>query len=125
MEQKIQEESRDLIDNLTKICFEPIYMHTAFDISVLNVLWTMMAGERFALDDVRLKKLLNIIHDAFKLADMSGGIMNQMPFLRYIAPDACGYTQIMRLLTRLWEFLEVKHNSNVDNCIELITIIKR
>lgn len=107
MEQKIIEESKELIENLKKNCSKPIFMHQAFDVSVLNVLWTMMAGERFALDDARLIKLLKIIHDAFRLIDMSGGLLNQMPFLRYIIPDACGYTQIVDILTRMWEFLEV------------------
>jgi methyl farnesoate epoxidase/farnesoate epoxidase len=107
MEEKIQEETRDLISMFKKQCSEPIWMHTAFDVSVLNVLWAMMAGERFNIDDERLRKLLNIIHDAFRLTDMSGGILNQMPFLRFIAPETCGYNQLVNVLVRMWEFLEV------------------
>lgn len=107
MEEKIQEETRDLIAIFNSRGSEPIFMHTAFDVSVLNVLWAMMAGERFEIEDVRLIKLLQIIHDAFRLTDMSGGMLNQMPFLRHIAPDVSGYTQTVSVLTRMWEFLEV------------------
>ncbi|XP_068896333.1 methyl farnesoate epoxidase-like [Tenebrio molitor] len=106
MEEKIQDETRDLISMFKKQCSQPIWMHTAFDVSVLNVLWAMMAGERFNIDDERLRKLLNIIHDAFRLTDMSGGILNQMPFLRFIAPETCGYNQLVNVLVRMWEFLE-------------------
>ncbi|KAJ8930071.1 hypothetical protein NQ314_017178 [Rhamnusium bicolor] len=111
MEEKIQEETRSLIAILKNRCSEPIFMHSAFDISVLNGLWAMMAGQRFETDDERLRKLLNIIHDAFRLVDMSGGLINQMPFLRHIAPNACGYNQIMDILNRMWTFLEVENKS--------------
>nr|ARE68678.1 methyl farnesoate epoxidase [Epicauta chinensis] len=106
MEEKIVDETKDLIALFRKQCSEPIWMHTAFDVSVLNVLWAMMAGERFNVNDERLLKLLQIIHDAFRLTDMSGGMLNQLPFLRFVAPDVCGYNKIVSILTRMWEFLE-------------------
>ncbi|RZB39555.1 p450 domain containing protein, partial [Asbolus verrucosus] len=101
MEEKIQEETRDLIAIFKKQCSESIWMHTAFDVSVLNVLWAMMAGERFDINDERLLKLLKIIHDAFRLTDMSGGMLNQMPFLRFIAPETCGYNKLVDVLLRM------------------------
>lgn len=107
MESRIDEEARDLVDMLRRQCSGPILINNTFDISAINVLWAMMAGERFNLDDARLVKLLGIIHDAFKVVDISGGLLNQMPFLRYIAPKACGYTQTIHTLKRLWDFIEV------------------
>ncbi|CAH1107251.1 unnamed protein product [Psylliodes chrysocephalus] len=106
MEEKIQEETRSLIEIFKNKNSEPIFMHNAFDISVLNGLWAMMAGQRFDIDDERLRRLLQIIHDAFRLVDISGGMLNQMPFLRYVAPNASGYNQIKEILERMWEFLE-------------------
>lgn len=38
---------------------------------------------------------------------MSGGLINQMPFIRYLAPSACGYNQILDVLNRMWTFLQV------------------
>lgn len=109
MEEQIQEETRDLIRVIRSELKEEneIYMNTLFDTSVLNVLWAMMAGERFQLDDERLKKLLEIMHDAFRITDISGGMLNQLPLLRFIAPNATGYNKLMEILTRMWEFLEV------------------
>ncbi|XP_019871649.1 methyl farnesoate epoxidase-like [Aethina tumida] len=108
MEEQIQEETRDLIRVIRSELKKEneIYMNTLFDTSVLNVLWAMMAGERFQLDDERLKKLLEIMHDAFRITDISGGMLNQLPLLRFIAPNATGYNKLMEILTRMWEFLE-------------------
>lgn len=107
MESKIEEESRDLIASLKRKCTKPLLIHNTFDISAINVLWAMMAGERFALDDARLTKLFNIIHAAFQTVDISGGLLNHMPFLRYVAPNACGYNKIIDTLKQLWSFIEV------------------
>ncbi|KAG5896789.1 hypothetical protein JTB14_008365 [Gonioctena quinquepunctata] len=106
MEEIIHEETKSLIEMFRECDSKPISMHDAFDIAVLNGLWAMMAGERFETDDERLKKLLQIIHDGFRIVDISGGVLNQMPFLRHVAPDASGYNQIKNILERMWEFLE-------------------
>lgn len=45
MEEKIYEECRVLVESLEKKCDEPIFMHNAFDVSVLNALWAMLAGK--------------------------------------------------------------------------------
>lgn len=107
MESKIEEESRDLVTLFKAKCAQPILIHNTFDISAINVLWAMMAGERFALEDSRLTKLFNIIHTAFQTVDISGGILNHMPFLRYVAPEACGYNKLVDTLKQLWGFIEV------------------
>ena len=104
----IIEETRDFVEVLKAFNLQPIDMHHIFDIGVLNVLWCMMAGNRFALNDGKLIELISIVHDAFGIVDMSGGLLNQMPFLRYIAPGACKYNQIVEILNRMWKFLEVR-----------------
>lgn len=45
MEEKIHEECRVLVESLEKKCDEPIFMQNAFDVSVLNALWAMLAGK--------------------------------------------------------------------------------
>lgn len=107
MERQIEEETKELVESLKKRCSDPIYMHDAFDVGVVNVLWAMLAGRRFTLDDDRLIKLLKIIHDAFRLTDISGGILNQLPFLRHVAPEASGYLAHVDILRRIKDFLEV------------------
>lgn len=36
---------------------------------------------------------------------MSGGVLNQMPFLRFVAPNATGYNKIRFVLNRFENFL--------------------
>ncbi|KAK3918723.1 Methyl farnesoate epoxidase [Frankliniella fusca] len=84
----------------------PVPMCGAFDVSVLNVLWAKLDGRRFRRDDARLAGLLRTLHDCFRETDVSGGLLNQMPFLRFVAPDRCGYTNTLRNLRTLWGFLE-------------------
>ncbi|XP_023015476.2 methyl farnesoate epoxidase [Leptinotarsa decemlineata] len=106
MEEKIQEETASIVEIFKKHNSQPIDMHNVFGISVLNGLWAMMAGERLDSDDERLKKLLEIINDCFRIVDISGGLLNQMPFLRHVAPETTGYNKLKEILDRMWEFLE-------------------
>lgn len=85
----------------------PVGMEHAFDVSVLNVMWALLAGHRFDLYDARLGKLIKLIHDSFRVIDMTGGVLNQFPFVRHLAPEMCGYQPLLRTLRPLWEFLMV------------------
>lgn len=85
----------------------PVHMEHAFDVSVLNVMWALLAGHRFDLHDARLAELMRLIHDSFRMIDMTGGVLNQFPLVRHLAPDMCGYRPLLRTLRPLWEFLMV------------------
>lgn len=41
-----------------------------------------------------------------RLMDTMGGIVSQMPFLRFIIPELSGYNDLMRILQKLWNFLD-------------------
>nr|WGW06502.1 CYP15A1 [Blattella germanica] len=109
MEMNIEEEANDLVALFRKKCEAGnavVSMHDAFDVCVLNSLWAILAGQRFALDDQRLIELLEVVHLCFRNVDPSGGLLNQMPFLRFIAPDRSGYTKLMENLNRMWNFFK-------------------
>lgn len=82
-----------------------IEMDKLFDISVLNLIWTLLAGQRFELDDERLTILTEMIHKSFRIADMSGGLLNLFPWLRFIMPERSGYLPLLNSLKPLWKFL--------------------
>lgn len=73
----------------------------------LNALWTMIAGYRFSYEDAKLKRLLELVYNEFHEVDVSGGILNQMPFLRFLAPSLSGYNTLMRLINEILDFLQV------------------
>lgn len=62
---------------------------------------------RYSLDDQRLKHLGDLITRLFKAADMSGGILNFLPFLRHVIPDLIGYTELRTIHNQIHEFIEV------------------
>lgn len=93
-----------------------IEMQGAFDISVLNIMWAFLSGKRLDLDDPRLPELHKMIHDGFKVIDMSGGVLNLFPPIRFICPEQSGYLPLLRVLEPLWKFLtntidEIKEES--------------
>jgi methyl farnesoate epoxidase/farnesoate epoxidase len=110
MQAQIEAEAGDLVTRLRNKCdggSTPVKLDDAFDVCVLNSLWAMLAGERFALDDARMMELLDIVHASFRMIDTCGGLLNQMPFLRFIAPGWSGYTRLLSVLNLMWTFLRV------------------
>uniref|UniRef100_A0AAT9UTR8 Cytochrome P450 15A1 n=1 Tax=Maconellicoccus hirsutus TaxID=177089 RepID=A0AAT9UTR8_MACHI len=84
----------------------PIKVQQLFDVSTLNTIWTMIAGHRFSLNDKKLRKLVHLVHKGFRLVDMSGGALNQMPFLRFVAPELSGYNSLKAIITEMMDFLK-------------------
>lgn len=113
VDEQIEAEAQDLVVTLRSKCNDgstPLQLHDAFNVCVLNSLWALLAGYRFALDDKRLMELLDIVHASFRMIDASGGLLNQMPFLRFIAPNFCGYNQLLAVLNQMWNFLRVSNS---------------
>lgn len=67
---------------------------------------------RFEFDDERLQKLLHMIHECFRVIDMSGGLLNLIPWIRHLAPNLSGYRPLVNAHKPLWKFLEVTPTSN-------------
>lgn len=38
--------------------------------------------------------------------DTMGGVVSQMPFLRFVIPELSGYKELMKILENLWLFLD-------------------
>ncbi|KAK6620031.1 hypothetical protein RUM44_006431 [Polyplax serrata] len=118
MEDIIGKEAEELVASLRckqREC-NIFQMANIFDIAVLNSLWALMAGERFSLNNKKLTDLIDLVHEAFKLIDMSGGLLNQMPFLRFVAPNATGYSRVSYVLEKLNNFLKatvLEHQKNL------------
>lgn len=108
----VEHEATELIKHLEMIGenSSEIYIQkdnsNVFDLSVMNVTWKILRGTRFELNDPKLIELMEMIHRSFQIIDMSGGVLSQMPWLRYIAPNMTGYRPLIATLKPLWEFLK-------------------
>ncbi|XP_022921198.2 probable cytochrome P450 305a1 [Onthophagus taurus] len=106
IERMVHEELEELLltfeySNKTAVQVGPI-----LSMSVLSILWRLVAGSRLPKDDTRLQdmfKLLKIRQSAF---DMAGGRLNMFPWLRFIAPEKTGYNLILRLNEQMRSFFQ-------------------
>ncbi|XP_050458694.1 methyl farnesoate epoxidase-like isoform X1 [Cataglyphis hispanica] len=107
MKKQLMIEARELINHLQEISEHgAISMDRAFDVAVLNSLWFMIAGHTFRYEDEKLQQALEVAHDAFRLMDNLGGVVSQIPFLRFIIPELSGYNELMKILKKLWSFID-------------------
>ncbi|KAF6201208.1 hypothetical protein GE061_005655 [Apolygus lucorum] len=103
MEDKILDEIQDLQTALKEM--SQVSLPDAFGVSVVNALWGIIAGQRFKVGDSRPATFLRYITTAFRLQDMSGGILNQMPIIRFIAPDLSHFNQTKMIGDALTAFM--------------------
>lgn len=105
MVQHIEHEAAELVKEFARKSDSTFNMHNAFDISVLNLMWVLLKGERFELTDQRLIDLVAAVHKNFQVLDMSGGILNLFPFIRHIMPVRSGYKELVDTMKPIWKFL--------------------
>ncbi|XP_055528227.1 probable cytochrome P450 305a1 [Wyeomyia smithii] len=118
MQLQIQNELNELIGIVRDLSEEPVWPGSILPTSVINVLWTFTTGSRIARDDERLARLLLLLQNRSKAFDMSGGILSQLPWLRYIAPEWTGYNLLKRFNKELNDFFMItikKHHEQYSD----------
>lgn len=115
METQIQVELKELLEVIQDYNGKPEWPGKFLPPSVINVLWTFTAGTRIPRTDERLSKLLQLFEKRSKAFDMSGGLLNQMPWLRFIAPDYTGYSLIQNFNKKLNEFFMETIDEHYEN----------
>nr|C0SPF7.2 RecName: Full=Farnesoate epoxidase; AltName: Full=Cytochrome P450 15C1; AltName: Full=Protein dimolting; Short=mod; Flags: Precursor [Bombyx mori] len=96
---------------------EPILVNQMFHITIVNILWRLVAGKRYDLEDQRLKELCSLVMRLFKLVDMSGGFLNFLPFLRHFVPRLIGFTELQEIHNALHQYLREiikEHQENLQ-----------
>ncbi|CAB3259871.1 unnamed protein product [Arctia plantaginis] len=117
MENYIREECRALVQLRIKDAGQPVLINNMFNITIVNILWRLVAGKRYDLDDANLKLLCDIITRLFRAVDMSGGILNFLPFVRHVAPNLSGYNELCSIHKAIHDFLREtieQHERNLD-----------
>lgn len=112
MDQQIRDELIELIDVVGETCGKPVWPASMLPPNVLNVLWVFAAGARIPRDDARLTRLISLLQKRSKAFDLSGGLLNQLPWLRFIAPEKTGFNLINRFNRELHEFLMIAINEH-------------
>jgi len=81
-----------------------------FEVSVLNGLWAMLAGDRFSLNDSRLARIVELVHECLRMLDKSGGVLNQIPFIRLLTPKWSRHKYLKQIINELFILLKVISN---------------
>lgn len=115
MDQMIRDEYRLIVDGLqradderrTDLCGGDgggggVALAPDLQTAVMNVVWGLTAGSTF--DDPELLALMSRRSAAF---DMAGGLLNQIPWIRYVAPAATGYELIRHINRQLYASISV------------------
>ncbi|XP_071981291.1 cytochrome P450 2C18-like isoform X3 [Engystomops pustulosus] len=119
VEERIQEESRCLRDELRKhtgSSFDPTYLLT---LAVSNVICSIVFGERFEYEDEKFLRLLTMLKETFKIVNSSAGqLLNAFPgVVRHLpGPHQEALKKIMSLKLFVMEKLK-EHQETLDrNC---------
>ncbi|ODM98759.1 Methyl farnesoate epoxidase [Orchesella cincta] len=81
-----------------------VCMHNYFNLSVLNVLWSMIAGTRYSHDDEKLLALLEHVDMLMKCGSV-GNLSSMFPILRKLAPKLTGEEKQLEAYKLLQNFL--------------------
>ena len=110
MEVVIQEELKELLENLKSTMGDGrqtvLHMHNYFNLSVINVLWSMITGVRYAHHDPTIHRLLDLVNFLFKYTTI-GGLSDVYPSLRIYAPKLTGEYYQVQAYKDLQNFIRV------------------
>lgn len=106
MDEQIQHELTELREVIFEHEGKPVWPGKLFSVSVLSVLWTFVAGEKLSRNDAQPIRLMELLKQRSKAFDISGGWLNAMPFLRFIAPEKTSYNLIKRFNAEIYEFFQ-------------------
>lgn len=104
MEEQIQCQLNELLHVIKQHHEQPVWPGSFLALSVINVLWTFIAGKTMTRCDDQLTRLLDLMKQRSRAFDMSGGWLNSMPFLRFIAPEKTSYNLIKRFNADIYQF---------------------
>lgn len=107
MVKHIEDEAEKLVNFLFKKSdtAECVQINSVFDISALNLIWVLLAGEKFELDDQQLIDLVADVHKYSQNLEPTGGILDMFPAIRHVMPVRSGYQKHLETLAPISKFL--------------------
>nr|AKH03504.1 cytochrome P450 3037B1 [Paracyclopina nana] len=94
---------------------EPFLVQTLFNLVILNVLWTIVAGKRYELSDPKAQGIVRLITESVQVENLR--FLFNMPWVRYLFPQASGWNTQKKIIGDLRDLvggLVDEHKSNFD-----------
>ncbi|CAL8116997.1 unnamed protein product [Orchesella dallaii] len=86
-----------------------------FDLSVINVLWRLVTGKSYELENVRLNRLLHLSHEFVRISKNGEDISTSFPFLRDWFPEWTGRNHQSKCIQKLSGFFREAVNEHRSN----------
>ena len=105
--EEVEECMTQMENKLKETSSSTIPIHDLFGVSVVNILWTVMAGKRHRHDDEDFVNLLQNINVIFRSGTPLGSIVARFPLLKYVPYIGDSRRKMEAAQRELTKFLEV------------------
>ncbi|XP_076176144.1 methyl farnesoate epoxidase isoform X2 [Ptiloglossa arizonensis] len=140
MDHILQQDAISLTNIVTKLSKDESIMnlHSFISAAVFSHLWYILEGTKYDVgaESSELKEVIHVIKNILGSTQVSGGILNYFPFLRYFFPGLTGFTLFKNQQTQVNNFVTdiiSKHKNNkiigestnfIDSYLEEIEVQK-
>ncbi|CAH1391662.1 unnamed protein product [Nezara viridula] len=104
MDDMLQRQLQEMLSKLNEGVLSNLVLKQYVSKCVLNVLWEMVTGSSFQ-DEETMTSLISLMEARSKAFDISGGLLSQFPWIRYIFPKYSGYNLIQTLNRKFKEMI--------------------
>ncbi|PSN45971.1 hypothetical protein C0J52_09763 [Blattella germanica] len=110
MEKAIHDEIADMIEEVKRYACsdwsKPIPVHEMVAASGANIIYNMLAGQRFKRSDPKFQDIMDAIQNYTTTVPVFGGLASSMPILLRLFPSITDYPDILKRRTRIYSFLK-------------------
>ncbi|KAG8223773.1 hypothetical protein J437_LFUL001493 [Ladona fulva] len=92
----------------------PVPVHNLLGYAGINVLWHIMAGQRYNLTDPTLKKLLNNIKRLTIITEPGGGAATAFPIITKMIPQLSTLREFLELRETIFDFIKKEIRGHWD-----------
>ena len=116
LETMVADEYSLFAERIKKRVGQEVKANDLFITIVLNIIWKMVADERFDYDDPKLKQLQTIVTDITKIVSPQN-ILTWFPSARFIAPESSGFNKLKSYKVEMTDMVErrfAEHKASLD-----------
>nr|WBB44916.1 methyl farnesoate epoxidase [Chrysogorgia stellata] len=117
MENVVLEEVDDLIQAVRKTPGGLVKIDTIFNLPVINILWRIVTGRRYKIDDPEVLQIIRSIND-FAVSSAQNSVLIPFPWLRHIVPKWSGFEALRDTRDKMHQLLKEiidDHKATIDH----------
>ena len=103
-------------ERIKKRVGQEVKVNDLFITAVLNIIWKMVADERFDYDDPKMQRLQGLVTEFTKIVGTQN-ILTWFPSARFIAPESSGFNKLKSYKVEMTKMVEARfaeHKASLD-----------